>query len=186
MEYRSCQESHLNLDTQLNGMKNRYVGYLIISLGVTIGVIVFMFNRALDEIVASSCTHGTTCPMWGTIDFQTNVGIVLMAVIIGIGVYLVFFGKDVEIVERIIRKTVKVSEKKPAKDYSVVMKDLDKQEKEVLQKVIDADGTIFQSQIVEDLDYPKAKITRLLDKLEGKGLVERRRRGMTNVIVLKS
>lgn len=166
-------------------MENKYVGYLVVALGVVIGIITFMFNRALTDIVNSSCSHGSTCTMWDTINFQTGVSVVLMVVIIAIGLYLVFFGKDVKIVEKIIRKIVRVKEEKPKKDYTKLMEELNDEESAVLQKVIDANGTIFQSQIVEALGFPKAKITRIIDKLEGRGLVERRRRGMTNVVILK-
>lgn len=166
-------------------MKNRYVGYLVIILGLVIGLIVYMFNRALTNIVGASCSHGAECTMWDTINFQTNVSLVLMAVIIAIGIYLVFFGKEVEVVEKIVRKTIKVKEEKLKKNYMKLMEELDDDEGAVLQKVIDANGTVFQSQIVEEVGFPKAKITRILDKLEGRGLVERRRRGMTNVVILK-
>jgi len=166
-------------------MENKYVGYLVISLGLVIGAITFMFNRALTDIVNASCSHGSTCTMWDTINFQTGVSIVLMVVIIAIGLYLAFFGNDVKIIEKIVRKIVKVKEKKPKKDYTKLMEELDDEESAVLQKVIDANGTMFQSQIVDELGFPKAKITRIIDKLEGRGLVERRRRGMTNVVILK-
>jgi uncharacterized membrane protein len=43
----------------------------------------------------------------------------------------------------------------------------------------------MQSDIVNNTSLTKVKVTRLLDKLEGKGLVERRRRGMGNLVVLK-
>ena len=33
--------------------------------------------------------------------------------------------------------------------------------------------------------FGKVKITRVIDRLEGKNLIERRRRGMTNVVVFK-
>ena len=55
----------------------------------------------------------------------------------------------------------------------------------ILKKLIESDGTIFQSTFVEELDFSKVKVTRLLDKLEGKGVLERKRRGMTNVVILK-
>ena len=37
-----------------------------------------------------------------------------------------------------------------------------------------------------DRTMTKVKVTRILDKLEGRGLVERKRRGMTNVVMLKN
>jgi len=44
---------------------------------------------------------------------------------------------------------------------------------------------MFQSELVDENGYTKVKVTRILDKLEGRGLIERRRRGMTNVVILK-
>ncbi|MEK6845043.1 MAG: MarR family transcriptional regulator [Nanoarchaeota archaeon] len=44
---------------------------------------------------------------------------------------------------------------------------------------------IFQAELIEKTKFGKAKITRILDRLEGKGFVERKRRGMTNIVVLR-
>jgi uncharacterized membrane protein len=65
------------------------------------------------------------------------------------------------------------------------MSSLNKDEKNVLEKIIESEGTIFQSELVNKTRFPKVKVTRILDRLEGKGLIERKRRGMTNVVVLK-
>ena len=46
-------------------------------------------------------------------------------------------------------------------------------------------GTIFQADLMEKLETGKVGITRLLDKLEAKQLIERKRRGMTNIVILK-
>jgi uncharacterized membrane protein len=51
--------------------------------------------------------------------------------------------------------------------------------------MIDAGGTAFQSEVVEKTGWSKVKVTRTLDKLESRRLLERRRRGLTNIIVLK-
>ncbi len=51
--------------------------------------------------------------------------------------------------------------------------------------ITQANGMIFQNELVEKMGVSKVKITRILDKLEAKGLVERKRRGMTNIIVLR-
>lgn len=66
-----------------------------------------------------------------------------------------------------------------------ILDTLEGEEKEVYELVTDADGSIMQSDIVEKTSLTKVKVTRILDKLEGKGLVERRRRGMGNLVVLK-
>ncbi len=66
------------------------------------------------------------------------------------------------------------------------MEEMDSEEKSVLEKIIEAQGMIFQSELVDKTDLTKVKVTRILDKLEGKGVIERKRRGMTNVAILKS
>lgn len=167
-------------------MRNRIVGMIIIGISLLVGFIIYSFNNALKKIVATSCSHGHECPMWGTIDFQTNIGIGIMVFIVLVGLYLVFFGKEERVITKI--KTIKpqVEQKKITKEnYQGVMKSLQDDEKIVFKKILEAEGSIFQSDLVGKTSFPKVKVTRILDKLEGKGLIERKRRGMTNVVVLK-
>ncbi len=167
-------------------MRNRIVGFIIIGITALIGFIVYSFNKALTDIVNTSCSHGPSCTMWGTINFQTKVSISVMAFVFVIGLYLIFFGKEEKIITKIKMIKPKVEQKKITKEnYQGVMKSLQDDEKLVLKKVIGAEGSIFQSDLVGKAGMPKVKVTRILDKLEGKGLVERKRRGMTNIVVLK-
>jgi len=167
-------------------MKNRIAGILVLCIVAVIGFIIFSFNRALTEIVNTACSHGTECPMWGTINFQTNVGIGIMVFIALIGLYLIFFGKEEKIITKIKTVKQKIEPKKIRKeDYQKVMSALNSDEKLVLDKIIESEGSIFQSDLVEKAGLDKVKVTRILDRLEGKGIVERKRRGMTNVVILK-
>ncbi|HQM95297.1 MAG TPA: MarR family transcriptional regulator [Methanofastidiosum sp.] len=162
-------------------MRNRVVGFLIIFVAMLMGFIIYAFNRAMTEIVNASCEHGSSCPMWGTIDFQTNVSIAIMSFVIIIGLYLIFFGKEEKrITEEEIRN---ISIKK--ENYEEVLKTLTDEEKTVFESIIDSNGTIFQSDLTDKTNFNKVKVTRILDKLEGRGLIERRRRGMTNVVIIK-
>ncbi|UCD02652.1 MAG: MarR family transcriptional regulator [Candidatus Aenigmatarchaeota archaeon] len=163
-------------------MRNRNVGFLIVAISALIGFIIYSFNRALTEIVSASCSHGESCPMWGTLNFQTNVSMAAMIFVAFIGVYLIVFGEEKPVSQSRSSGTV-VKPKK--KDYSQILADLDEEGRKVLNAIIDEDGTIFQSQLVEKTELSKVKMTRILDRLEGKGLVERKRRGMTNVVILK-
>ena len=152
-------------------MENRHVGYLVIGISVMVGFIIYSFNSALADIVASSCSHGPTCPMWGTIDFQTNVSLAFMGFIIVVGLYLVFFSD---------RGTVRIRPKKAVRPEG-----LEGDEKIVFRTVADSDGSMLQSELVSATGLSKVKVTRVLDRLEGKGFIERKRRGMTNVVILK-
>ena len=152
-------------------MKNEQVGVLLISVSLLIGFIVFSFNKALKDIVAESCSHGPSCVMWGTIELQTNISIGLILFILIIGIYFFFSEK-------------KIFHKKK-KENKEIFKNLNDDENFVLDKIEEAEGSIFQSELVEKTEFNKVKITRILDRLEGLKLIESKRRGMTNVVILK-
>lgn len=59
-------------------------------------------------------------------------------------------------------------------------------EKAIVTLIIAEGGTIFQTQLVEKSGYSKTKVSLVLNRLEARNVVERRRHGMSNVIVLKS
>lgn len=158
-------------------MRNRDAGLLIIGIAIVIGIIVFLFNNALITIVNTSCTHGLSCPMYGTIRTQTYIAIALIGIIVIIGLILIFSKEE----KKIITKFIKEKKKERIPNLSNLSQD----EKKLMQLIIDSQGTIFQSELVEKSGFDKVKVTRILDKLEGKQLIERKRRGMTNVVILK-
>ncbi|OYR41685.1 transcriptional regulator [Halorubrum sp. Ib24] len=61
---------------------------------------------------------------------------------------------------------------------------LAKNEREIYETILDEDGVMAQSDIVDATDLSKATVSRTLDSLETKNLVERRRRGMGNMVLL--
>jgi len=162
-------------------MRNQVVGSLIIFVALLMGYIIYAFNTAMTEIINASCEHGLTCPMWGTIDFQTNVSIAIMSFVIIIGLYVMFSEK-----EKNNMAQTKIQDIFIKKDYyEEILKTLNHEEKTIFECIIDSNGTIFQSTLTEKTNYNKVKISRILDKLEGRGLIERRRHGMTNVVIIK-
>lgn len=58
-------------------------------------------------------------------------------------------------------------------------------ETKVYQSILEAGGLMSQGELVEKTGLSKATVSRALDLLESKGLVEKRRRGMSNTIILK-
>ena len=58
-------------------------------------------------------------------------------------------------------------------------------EKRIVSLIIDEGGTIFQSQLVDKSGYSKSKVSLILDRLEAKKILERKRHGMSNIIILK-
>ncbi len=161
-------------------LRRRTVGYLIIGIAALIGAIIYAFNRALTDIVNATCDHGASCSMWASIRFQTTVSLAIMTAILLIGLYFVVFGERQQ-----QKREAEEARKFSTERYEALKKTLSKAEDDLMKRVVAADGTIFQSALGEQTGMTKVKVTRLLDKLEGRGLIERKRRGMTNVVIIK-
>ena len=153
------------------------VGFLVVGIAIVIGIIVLIFNMGLKDIVGQTCTHGPTCSMYDTIAVQTYVSLAIAGLVLVIGLFLIFAKEN----ETIIMKTKTIQKKKK----KLSLEGFDKNEKKVIQLLQEENGTIFQADLIEKLGVGKVGITRLLDKLEAKQIIERKRRGMNNVIVLK-
>ena len=159
-------------------MENKKVGWLIIAIGIAILAIVLIFNFSLKSITDSTCTHGSECTMYDTMNIQLGLSLAILAIVFAIGLYIMFSKPE----ERTIEKTIikKVKEKKKTIDTSK----LDAKEKATI-KLLQDHGATFQADLKEKLEIGKVGMTRLLDKLEAKQFIERKRRGMNNIVVLK-
>jgi uncharacterized membrane protein len=161
-------------------MENKNVGLLIVGISILIIIITLLFTNSLRTYVNDTCpiVHGPdpdSCPAMKTISQQTYLAIAISGIILIIGIVL-FFSKPNE---KIIIK--KVKERKKKADLSK----LQAEDKKVF-KIIQENNGIFQADLIEKTEWGKTKITRILNRLEDKGLIERKRRGMTNVVVLKN
>jgi len=74
-------------------MNNKTVGIIFFVFAGILGIIIFLFNRALNKIVTESCTHGVTCPMYNTIAFNTYLSISIVVIVILAGVAFFYFLK---------------------------------------------------------------------------------------------
>jgi len=162
-------------------MENKYVGYLLFGVSVLIILIIFMYQNALTSFVDSSCTlahGGEYCPMYDTISQQTYLALGIVGILILVSFILIFAKPQ----EKIILKTKMVEKRLEKKKFD--LSELKPEEKQVF-KIIQENKTIFQADLIEKTSFSKTKMSRIIDRLEGKGMVERKRRGMTNVVVLK-
>jgi uncharacterized membrane protein len=157
-------------------MKNKNVGFLIVGIAVVIVAIILLFNSGLKDIVDATCDHGTTCEMYDTISVQTSLSLIIAGLVFLIGLFFVFSKES----ERVVVKTVI----KKAQKKKIDLTGLDGEERKVVGILKREKGAFFQKSVMEELGCGKVKMTRLVDKLEAKGLVERKRRGMNNILVL--
>lgn len=161
-------------------MENKYVGYLILGISVLVVFIILMFNNAMKRIIDTGCPlvhDGTYCPAYGTINQQTYLALGIVGLLAIVGLVLVFSKPQKEVIFK-----TRTIEKKPEKKINI--NGLKTEEKQVLE-LVQNNKAIFQADLIEKTGYGKAKMTRIIDRLEGNGLVERKRRGMTNIVVLR-
>jgi uncharacterized membrane protein len=69
-------------------------------------------------------------------------------------------------------------------DVTFVLRLLDGDKRQVFNEIVEANGEILQSDLHVQTGFSRAKITRILDYLELKGLIVRKSYGMTNKIVI--
>ena len=157
-------------------MENRNVGLLIIGIAVIMAVIVLLFNSVLKETLGLTCSHGSSCGMYTNLRVQTGISLSVVAIIFIIGLVIMFTKPK----EKIIIKKVKEKKKK------LNLEGLDSDERKVINLLKKENSSMFQADLIDMLDIGKVKMTRLLDKLEAKQLIIRKRRGMNNVVVLRN
>jgi len=159
-------------------MKNKNVGYLVIGIAVLVFFMVVSYNNALRTIVDTNCTHGSTCPMYVTIRTQEIISYSLMGLLVAVGLFVTFFMKEDL---KLYKKEIKLS----PEEINHKIESLDEEEKKLMQILLREEGSVYQSDLIKETNLSKVKVSRLLDRLEGKSLIERKRRGMTNIIILK-
>jgi len=159
-------------------MENKKVGWIIIGISIVMALIVLTFNLGLKKIVEETCSHGPECSMFETIGIQTWTSVAIVLIILIIGLFIMFSKPE--------EKTIIQKVKEKAKVKKIDLSKLDQEEKKVIQLLQKEEGGMFQRDLMEKLEIGKVKTTRLLDKLESKQLIIRKRRGMNNIVLLKN
>jgi len=151
-------------------MENKKLGGLLIVIALITGAIILTYNSSLvEQSHEAGCYQNEGCLILERNLTISHLVVGVFSFILALGFYLLFFNK-----EKIIKQ----------KEYD--LSKLNKEEKEIFFFIRENNDTgCYQSNIVEKFNIQKSKASRILDKLEGLGIIERKRRGMTNIIVLK-
>ncbi|MBU0898992.1 MAG: MarR family transcriptional regulator [Nanoarchaeota archaeon] len=161
------------MKTQNIGTKE--IGYIVIAMSLILLVLMISITDQLNQSIHADCIHEPeVCPMTSNFPIQSYVGFTVTIIFIIFGIYLIYKSRQID-------KT----EKKIHEENKNVINILNIDERKVYETIKESDGVVFQGDLIEKLEFNKVKVTRILDTLEHKGLIERRRRGMSNVVFLK-
>ncbi len=156
----------------------KLVGIGIIVLSIIMFIVLYTFTKnilVINQTLHKDCPLPEgICPYNRSIPSESAVGFTVTVLMLGSGLYLIATEKGME----------KITVEQKGKIKKIVDM-LENDDKKVYEAIIASNGFIFQSELVNKLGFSKVKITRILDRLEGKGLIERRRRGMSNAVILK-
>ena len=113
---------------------------------------------------------------------QIDVTIIsVSAVILAISSFYLLFVSSIE-----TRTVLPTAEKKDTSELEIAfaLRLLDGDKRKLFNEIVEAGGEILQSELHTQTGFSKAKITRILDYLELKGLIVRKSYGMTNKIII--
>lgn len=156
-------------------MEQKTIGYGLFIIGAILLVLIAGVKSEMDRqsvflcqaVEADPTLEMSECPAHtSNTSWFVMLGFGLSVVILAAGLYLIFA---------------------PAKNTpkKVDVKKLSAEEKTIYTTLTEHEGSMYQGDLVKKTEFSKVKITRLLDGLEQKGIVERKRRGMTNLVILK-
>lgn len=148
-------------------MKNYQIGLLLLTFVLAITILNYSYENALNDIVNTTCTHGLSCPMYATLNAQHTFSIILIIILIIVSAYF--------ILADYLKKHLFYAKAK------IAVSGEEKKIYELLKK-----GSISQNDLIKETGITKVKMTRILNRLEKKGLIERKRAGAGNVVELKT
>jgi uncharacterized membrane protein len=159
--------------------KQKKIGMLIIGFSIILIVLLGLLKLNIEAQEAFLCEAVHTnpeldinqCPVHqGNTSWPVDIAFGIGFLILGSGLYM-FFEK---------------SERMPIQSpISEDTSKLDDDEKRIYEILKENKGSAFQGHIVKETGFSKVKTSRILDKMENRQIIERKRRGMANVVVLK-
>ena len=155
---------------------NKRIGIIISVISIVLLFILASFSIKIAEIESTKCIHppGGQCPLTAHIPSASYAGAVLLVIIFILGIKVALKSEAGEKIR-----------KESAEKAETVAKALKGGEKKAYELIAASQGAIFQSELVEKMGYSKVRVSRILDKLEGQNLIERRRRGLANMVLIK-
>ena len=190
--YASKKQSYWLLNITKNEVFSDYIFVLTLPEGSSINYIKSSGSIRIEEEIGNLIVKGFGQNKSFSVIVQYQVekvlggvetyDIAILSIIMAVGLTIVFL-----VVKKVVKKRVK--EKRSAEidgvktEYS--FSGLSDRQKEIMKLLIEEKRPLTQAVIQKELNIPKAAVSRNISSLELKGLVEKEKIGMSNLIRLK-
>ncbi len=174
----------------LNANNQKTIGSLLVGFSIILIFILIFVKLNIDKEGAYLCEIVSANPQFDMEEcpaHNTNTSWLLTAsfgiafLVLGSGVYLIFM--PTKIIEKVIEQQPIIAHKQEFREID--LSKLDENEKKIYDMLKSHEGSMYQSDIIKETGLSKVQITRLLDKMIVKQIIDKKRRGMTNIVVLK-
>ncbi|MBI4739202.1 hypothetical protein HY772_06635 [Candidatus Woesearchaeota archaeon] len=160
----------------------RTLGSVLVGFSIILLFILGFVKSDIDEQGKVLCEkfHENNLPMSECPAHNSNVSWMVMSafaigfVMLVFGVYMIFMAEPFGPTSNLKREFKEVDTAQ-----------LDEEERRIYEILKSKGGSSFQGDLLKETEFSKVKVTRILDRMEMKDVLERKRRGMTNIIILK-
>jgi len=160
------------MDIRIDFSNKRTIAGIIVLVCI-MGIVAYS-PRLVSLTNPDVCTIDGVCQHEKRVDFLTDSIPVFIFAGIVIGALVFFF----------MSSRLDAKEKDLSKVTSVLVSFLNKDEKQVVQKILDNEGKILQAEVSRLEGLGKVKSHRILQRLLDRGVVEKESFGKTNIIKL--
>lgn len=157
----------IHICKNIMGVQNKNLRYVFLIFGIlTFFVFIISFTIFYTtENFSSAC--GCKLPLWVIIVSISSLGL-----FVGLITYYILntnFAKEKVRIEKNLIKVLDI---------------LDKEDNKILNLLIENKGEINQSSLSKSLSFGKVKMSRVISRMERKGIIRKKKNGMTNKIFL--
>ncbi len=174
-------------ENRQQGVSRKTIGYGLMVLGLLLLLMLVFIKSSYDAQAAYLCediskTGGDmlACPA-----HKTDASWLIM-VAFGVSITVFLVGLYLGFLEKSPDDTADTVVSIPAPLATPVdLTALDPESKQIMELIQTKQGSVFQSELARQTGFSKVKVTRILDKLEQDHFIERKRRGMANLVVMR-
>jgi len=165
-------------------MMDKRIGIVLVVIAIVVGAVALVDRMNTEKLISEYSNQTGTCYVGGTcLHEQSSTTFIALSIaaaaILIVGALIIILSER----KLKIRSPAKAAKVKHVETLPAPK--LEGDHRKIYDLLVEMGGSVLQGELVEKSGINKVTVSRILDKLEMRGLIERRRHGMSNIVVLK-